>query len=258
MTAPETIQVETRGRVGWITLDRPEALNALNAQLMHELVAAATAFDADPAIGAIVVTGSEKAFAAGADIKEMESKTSVEWLVDDPFGEWPRFAAIRTPVIAAVSGYALGGGCELAMMCDIIVAADSARFGQPEITLGVIPGIGGTQRLVRAVGAYKAADMVLTGRMLRADEAERIGLISRVVPADALLEEAASMAETIASRSLPSLYAAKAALDAALETSLAEGLRFERHAFAAQFDTRDQKEGMAAFREKRDPDFTHR
>ncbi|QCR18418.1 enoyl-CoA hydratase-related protein [Agrococcus sp. SGAir0287] len=258
MTAFETIRVETRGRVGWITLDRPEALNALNAQLMREVVAAATAFDADPSIGAIVVTGSERAFAAGADIKEMESMTGVDWAVDDPFGEWPRFAAVRTPVIAAVSGYALGGGCELAMMCDIIVAADSARFGQPEISLGVIPGIGGTQRLVRAVGAYKAAEIVLTGRMVGAAEAERIGLVSRVVPADALLDEVATMAEAIAARSLPSLYAAKAALDAALETPLAEGLRLERHVFAAQFDTADQKEGMAAFREKRDPDFTHR
>lgn len=258
MTAPETIQVETRGRVGWITLDRPDALNALNAQIMREVVAAATAFDADPGIGAIVVTGSAKAFAAGADIKEMESKTSVDWLVDDAFGEWPRFAAVRTPVIAAVGGYALGGGCELAMMCDIIVAADSARFGQPEVNLGVIPGIGGTQRLVRAVGYYKAAEMVLTGRLIGADEAERIGLVSRVVPADDLLDEVSTMAEAIASKSLPSLYAAKAALDAALETPLAEGLRFERHAFAAQFDTKDQKEGMAAFREKRDPDFTHR
>lgn len=258
MTARETIHVETRGRVGWITLDRPDALNALNAQLMRELVAAATAFDADPGIGAIVVTGSAKAFAAGADIKEMEAKTSVDWLVDDPFGEWPRFAAIRTPVVAAVSGYALGGGCELAMMCDLIVAADTARFGQPEVTLGVIPGIGGTQRLVRAVGAYKAADMVLTGRLISADEAERAGLVSRVVPADDLLDEVGAIAAGIAAKSLPSLYAAKAALDAALETSLAEGLRFERHAFAAQFDTRDQKEGMAAFREKRDPDFTHR
>lgn len=258
MTAFDAIQVETRGRVGWITLDRPQALNALDSQIMREVVAAATDFDADPGIGAVVVTGSAKAFAAGADIKEMESKTSVDWLVDDPFGQWARFAAIRTPVIAAVSGYALGGGNELAMMCDIIVAADTARFGQPEVNLGVIPGIGGTQRLVRAVGAYKAADIVLTGRMLSADEAERIGLVSRVVPADDLLDEVATIADGIASKSLPSLYAAKAALDAALETSLAQGLRFERHAFAAQFDTHDQKEGMAAFREKRDPDFTHR
>ncbi|MFC7431391.1 MULTISPECIES: enoyl-CoA hydratase-related protein [unclassified Agrococcus] len=256
--APTTIQVETRGRVGWITLDRPEALNALNAQIMHDVVDAATAFDADPGIGAIVVTGSAKAFAAGADIKEMESKTGVEWMVDDPFGRWPQFAAVRTPVIAAVSGYALGGGCELAMMCDLIVAADTARFGQPEVNLGVIPGIGGTQRLVRALGYYKAADMVLTGRLITAEEAERAGLVSRVVPADDLLDEVASLAEGIASKSLPSLYAAKAALDAALETSLAEGLRLERHAFAAQFDTKDQKEGMAAFREKRDPRFIHR
>jgi len=258
MTAYETILVETRGRVGWITLNRPEALNALNSQVMRDVVAAAEAFDADDGIGAIVVTGSEKAFAAGADIKEMEQKSGREMIMDDHFGAWARFAAVRTPVVAAVSGYALGGGCELAMMCDIIVAADTARFGQPEITLGVIPGMGGTQRLIRAVGAYVAADLVLTGRMLTADEAQRAGLVSRVVPASELLGEASTIAETIAAKSLPSVYAAKAALDAALETTLAEGLRFERHAFAALFDTADQKEGMAAFREKRRPDFTHR
>jgi len=258
MTEYETILVETRGRVGWITLNRPEALNALNSQVMRDVVAAATAFDADPGIGAIVVTGSERAFAAGADIKEMESKSGLDMAMDDHFGEWTRFAAVRTPVIAAVSGYALGGGCELAMMCDIILAADTAKFGQPEINLGVIPGMGGTQRLLRAVGYYKAADMVLTGRMLGAEEAERVGLVSRVVPAAELLTEATTVADTIASKSLPSLYAAKAALDAAMETSLAEGLRLEKHAFVALFDTADQKEGMAAFREKRSPDFSHR
>ena len=258
MTQYETILVETRGRVGWITLNRPEALNALNSQVMHNIVAAASAFDADPAIGAIVVTGSERAFAAGADIKEMESKSGLDMVMDDHFGGWARFAAVRTPVIAAVSGYALGGGCELAMMCDIILAADTAKFGQPEINLGVIPGMGGSQRLVRAVGYYKAAELVLTGRMMGAEEAERAGLVSRVVPAADLLAEAGKVADTIAAKSLPSVYAAKAALDTALESTLAEGLRFEKHTFAALFDTADQKEGMAAFREKRAPDFQNR
>ena len=258
MTPYETILVETRGRVGWITLNRPEALNALNAQVMWDLVAATSAFDADEGIGAIVLTGSERAFAAGADIKEMESKSGLDILMGDHFGGWTQFAAVRTPVIAAVSGYALGGGCELAMMCDIIIAADTAKFGQPEINLGVIPGMGGSQRLIRAVGYYKAADLLLTGRMMDAAEAEGAGLVSRVVPAADLLEEAGKVAETIASKSLPSVYAAKAALDAAMETSLAEGLRFERHVFASLFDTADQKEGMSAFREKRAPDFQNR
>lgn len=254
----ETILVETRGRVGWITLHRPEALNALNTQVMRDVVEAATAFDADPEIGAIVVTGSERAFAAGADIKEMESKTGLDMLMDDHFGGWARFAAVRTPVIAAVAGYALGGGCELAMMCDIIIAADSAKFGQPEINLGVIPGMGGSQRLLRAVGYYKAADLILSGRMMDAAEAERAGLVSRVVPAADLLDEAGKAAETIASKSLPALYAAKAVLDAALETPMNEGLRLERHVFSSLFDTEDQKEGMAAFREKRAPEFRGR
>jgi enoyl-CoA hydratase len=258
MTPYETILVETRGRVGWITVNRPEALNALNSQVMHDIVSAASAFDADEGIGAIVVTGSERAFAAGADIKELEDKSGLDMLMGDHFGGWERFAAVRTPVIAAVSGYALGGGCELAMMCDIILAADSAKFGQPEINLGVMPGMGGSQRLIRAVGYYKAAELLLTGRMMDAAEAERAGLVSRVVPAAELLDEASKTAETIASKSLPSLYAAKAALDAAMETPLAEGLRFERHVFASLFDTADQKEGMAAFREKRTPDFTNR
>jgi enoyl-CoA hydratase len=258
MTDYETILVETRGRVGWITINRPEALNALNTQVMLDIVDAATAFDRDEGIGAIVLTGSERAFAAGADIKEMESKTGLEMVMGDHFGGWTAFAAVRTPVIAAVSGYALGGGCELAMMCDLILAADTAKFGQPEINLGVIPGMGGSQRLIRAVGYYKAADLILTGRMMDAAEAERAGLVSRVVPASGLLDEAAAVAEAIAAKSLPSVYAAKAALDTAMETPLAEGLRFERHVFAALFDTHDQKEGMAAFREKRSPDFTHR
>ncbi|MFS0865706.1 enoyl-CoA hydratase-related protein [Microbacterium sp. 179-B 1A2 NHS] len=258
MTDYATILTETRGRVGWITLNRPEALNALNAQVMHDVVAAAEAFDADQGIGAIVLTGGERAFAAGADIKEMADLTGPEMVMSDHFGQWHRFAAVRTPVIAAVAGYALGGGCELAMMCDIILAAETAAFGQPEITLGVIPGMGGTQRLVRAIGPYKAADLILTGRRMDAAEAERAGLVSRVVPADQLLAEAQQTADAIASKSLPSLYAATAALDAAQESSLAEGLRFERAVFAGLFDTADQKEGMAAFREKRTARFTHR
>lgn len=258
MTEYETILVETRGRVGWITLNRPEALNALNTQTMKDVVAAASAFDADEGIGAIVLTGSERAFAAGADIKEMEAKSGLEMLMADHFGGWAQFAGVRTPVIAAVSGYALGGGCELAMMCDIILAADTAKFGQPEINLGVIPGMGGSQRLIRAVGYYKAADLVLSGRMMDAAEAERSGLVSRVVPAADLLEEAAKLADGVAAKSLPSVYAAKAVLDAAMEVPLAEGLRLERHVFASLFDTADQKEGMAAFREKRSPDFQGR
>lgn len=258
MTDFETILVDTRGKVGWITLNRPDALNALNTQVMHEVVVAASAFDADEGIGAIVVTGSERAFAAGADIKEMEDKSGLDMVMSDHFGGWAQFAAVRTPVIAAVSGYALGGGCELAMMCDIIIAADTAKFGQPEITLGVIPGMGGSQRLVRAVGAYKAADLILTGRMMDAAEAERSGLVSRVVPAAELLDEAQKLAAGIAAKSLPSLFAAKAVLDAALESSLSEGLRLERHIFASLFDTADQKEGMAAFREKRPPEFQGR
>ena len=258
MTEYETILTEQRGRVGWITLNRPESLNALNSQVMRDVVAAAEAFDADEGVGAIVVTGSERAFAAGADIKEMADKTGREMIMGNHFGAWARFADVRTPVIAAVSGYALGGGCELAMMCDIILAADTARFGQPEVNLGVIPGMGGTQRLIRAVGYYKAAELILTGRMMDAAEAERAGLVSRVVPASDLLDDAQRTAETIASKSLPSVFAAKAALDAAMESPLAEGLRFERHVFAALFDTADQKEGMAAFREKREPRFTQR
>lgn len=258
MTEYETILVEQRGRVGWITLNRPQALNALNGQVAADVTAAAVAFDADDGIGAIVVTGSEKAFAAGADIKEMEGMAASDMLATDHFGAWNDFAAVKTPVIAAVSGFALGGGCELAMMCDIILAADTAKFGQPEINLGVIPGMGGTQRLIRAIGYYKAAELVLSGRMMGAEDAERAGFVSRVVPASDLLDETTKLAEGIASKSLPSLYAAKAALDAAMETTLAEGLAHEKQAFAELFDTADQKEGMAAFREKRAPNFTNR
>jgi enoyl-CoA hydratase len=258
MSRDRTIRTETRGRVGWITLDRPEVLNAIDADMVREVIAATVAFDEDASIGAIVITGSERAFAAGADIGEMSAMSGTEVVMSRSFDGWATFAAVRTPVIAAVAGYALGGGCELAMMCDVIIAADTAKFGQPEITLGVIPGMGGTQRLARAIGYYKAADLVLTGRMMDATEAERAGVVSRVVPADELTDAAAQVAETIATKSLPSVYAAKAALDAALETPLAEGLRFERHVFAALFDTADQKEGMAAFREKRSPSFEHR
>lgn len=255
MTDFDTILVETRGRVGWITLNRPEALNALNAQLMHDVVTAATHFDRSDEIGAIVVTGAGRAFAAGADIKEMEDRTGIEMRLGDFFGDWARFPRLRTPVIAAVNGFALGGGCELAMMCDIILASDAASFGQPEINLGVIPGLGGTQRLTRAIGAYKAADLVLTGRTMDAAEAERSGLVSRVVPADQLLDEAQRTAESIASKSRPAVFAAKEALQSALSTTLAEGLRHEAALFSSLFDTADQKEGMAAFREKRPATF---
>lgn len=260
MSTPEytAIIAETKGRVGIITLNRPEALNALNGTLVTELIEAALAYDADPAIGAIVITGSERAFAAGADIKEMAELGYSEMLLGGPFPSWGGFERLRTPVIAAVSGFALGGGCELAMMCDIILAADTAKFGQPEINLGVLPGFGGSQRLPRAVGKYKAAELVLTGRMMGADEAERSGLVSRVVPAAGLQEEALRVAETIASKSLPAVYAAKDALQAAQEMPLSEGLRFERQAFAAAFATDDQKEGMRAFAQKREPRFTHR
>lgn len=258
MTDHKTVLVETRGRVGWITLNRPEVLNALNSTLVRELVTAAKAFDADRGIGAIVITGSAKAFAAGADIKEMAEQGYIDMYLDEPFAAWAEFAALRTPVIAAVSGFALGGGCELAMMCDIILASDTAMFGQPEITLGVIPGMGGTQRLTRAVGAYKAAELVLTGRMMPAEEAERAGLVSRVVAAGDLLDEAGRVAASIAEKSLPVVYAAKEALRVAQEGTLSAGLRFERASFAALFALDDQKEGMAAFAQKRPPNFLHR
>lgn len=258
MTDYTTILVEQRGRVGWITMNRPESLNALSATSAVEIVAAARAFDDDPGVGAIVLTGSERAFAAGADIKEMADRQYVDMVLDDMFAPWGDFTRLRTPVVAAVAGYALGGGCELAMMCDIILAADTAKFGQPEIDLGTIPGIGGTQRLPRAVGAYKAAELVLTGRTMDAEEAERAGLVSRVVPASELLAEAMRVAETIAAKSLPVVYAAKNALRAAQETSLEEGLRLEKQAFNATFALADRTEGMAAFREKRRPRFTHR
>jgi enoyl-CoA hydratase len=250
--------VETKGRVGVIRLNRPEALNALNRALMTELATAIDAFEADGAIGCLVLTGSDKAFAAGADIKEMATRSYMEVFMGNFAANWDPPAHARKPVVAAVAGFALGGGCELAMHCDIIIAADNARFGQPEIRLGVIPGMGGTQRLVRAVGKAKAMEMVLTGRMMDAAEAERSGLVARVVPLAELMNEAMKTAETIASLSLPSVMVAKEAVNRAFEVSLAEGLMFERRVFHALFATEDQKEGMAAFVEKRPPQFKHR
>jgi enoyl-CoA hydratase len=253
----ETVIVETRGRVGIVRLNRPQVLNALNALLVREIIAATEAFEADPGIGCIILTGSEKAFAAGADIKEMADKSFMEAFMSDFVSDWERFIRLRKPIIAAVAGYALGGGCEVAMMCDLIVAADNAKFGQPEIKLGVIPGIGGTQRLTRAVGKAKAMDLILTGRMMDAQEAERSGLVARVVPAATLMDEAMKMAETIASMSLPSVMIAKESVNRAFEGSLAEGLRFERRVFHALFASKDQKEGMAAFVDKRSAKFEH-
>ena len=251
----EAIVTETRRRVGVIQLNRPKALNALNATLKDQLLAAAERFDADPNVGCIVITGSDKAFAAGADIKEMADKTYIDVFAEDFAADYERLTRVRKPIVAAVAGFALGGGCELAMMCDVIIAADTAKFGQPEIKLGVIPGMGGTQRLIRAVGKAKAMDLILTGRMMDAVEAERSGLVARVVPASVLMEEAMKIAESIASLSLPSLLAAKEAINRALETSLSEGLRFERRVFHGLFATHDQKEGMAAFVAKRPASF---
>ncbi|BBZ58910.1 enoyl-CoA hydratase [Mycolicibacterium monacense] len=254
----ETILVTREGRVGTITLNRPKALNALNSQVMAEVTTAAAEFDSDEGIGAIVVTGSEKAFAAGADIKEMASLSFAEVFTSDFFALWGKFAATRTPTIAAVAGYALGGGCELAMMCDILIAADTAKFGQPEIKLGVLPGMGGSQRLTRAIGKAKAMDLILTGRTIGAEEAERSGLVSRVVPADRLLDEANEVAATIAGMSRNASRMAKEAVDRAFESTLTEGLLYERRLFHSTFATEDQKEGMAAFSEKRPANFTHR
>lgn len=257
-TQYETIKVERRDRVGLIALHRPEALNALNTQLMHEVVAAAEKFDRDQEIGCLVLTGSERAFAAGADIKEMQTLEFAEAYRADLFADWERFARVRKPIVAAVAGYALGGGCELAMMCDILLAADTAKFGQPEVKLGVIPGMGGSQRLTRAVGKPKAMELCLTGRTMGAEEAERAGLVSRIVPAADLLEEALKVAAAIAELSPMAVLAAKEAVNRAFESTLAEGLRFERRLFHAAFATADQKEGMAAFTEKRPPKFQGR
>ncbi len=257
--AYETIVVETHGRVGLVRLNRPQALNALNAKLVGELASAIDAFETDAGIGCIVLTGSEKAFAAGADIKEMADKSFMDAFMDDFCGgDWDRVARARKPVIAAVSGFALGGGCELAMQCDMIIAADNAKFGQPEIKLGVIPGVGGTQRLTRAVGKAKAMDLCLTGRMMDAAEAERSGLVARVVPLASLMDEAMKAAATVASMSLPSVLVAKEAINRAFEVSLAEGIRFERRVFHPLFATEDQKEGMAAFVAKRPAQFKNK
>ena len=252
------ILVERRGRVGLVTLNRPEALNALDRTTLEELVAAVSAMDTDPGVGAVVITGSGKAFAAGADIKEMADKGYLEMYDADWFRGWEDLTRLRIPLIAAVSGFALGGGCELAMMCDFIIAGDNAKFGQPEINLGVVPGMGGSQRLTRAVGKAKAMDMILTGRFIDAEEAERSGLVARVVPAGDAVEEALKAAEVIASKSKPAAMLAKEAVNAAFETGLAQGVLFERRLFHSLFASEDQKEGMAAFAEKRQPEFRHR
>ena len=251
----ETILLETHGRVGLITLNRPQALNALNSQIIGELNHALDGLEADSNIGCIVLTGSKKAFAAGADIKEMSELTYPQIYLDDLFSDSDRVANRRKPIIAAVNGFALGGGCELALMCDFILAGDNAKFGQPEINLGVLPGMGGTQRLTRAVGKAKAMEMCLSGRLMGAEEAERSGLVARVVAVDELLDEALKVAATIAKKSLPVLMQTKECVNRAFEVNLAEGVRFERRVFHALFATQDQKEGMAAFVEKREAQF---
>ncbi len=256
--AYRNITVETKGHVGLITLNRPKALNALNAALIAELNQALDRYEADDDVAAIVITGSERAFAAGADIKEMHDKTFIDVMRNDFIKPWERITRCRKPVIAAVAGYALGGGCELAMMCDIVIAADDAKFGQPEITIGTIPGSGGTQRLTRAAGKAKAMEMILTGRMMDAEEAERAGLVSRVVPAADVVDEAVKTAERIAAMSAPVVALAKEAVNRAFETTLAEGVRFERRLFQSTFATEDRAEGMAAFLEKRQPAFRNR
>ncbi|RFD26447.1 enoyl-CoA hydratase [Mycobacterium uberis] len=254
----DTILVERDQRVGAITLNRPQALNALNSQMMNEVTSAATELDNDPSVGAILITGSLKVFAAGADIKEITSLTFADAFDADFFANWGKLAAVRTPTIAAVAGYALGGGCELAMMCDLLIAADTAKFGQPEIKLGVLPGMGGSQRLTRAIGKAKAMDLILTGRTIDATEAERSGLVSRVVPAYDLLTEAKAVATTISQMSRSAARMAKEAVNRSFESTLTEGLRYERRLFHSTFATYDQSEGMAAFIEKRAPQFTHR
>jgi enoyl-CoA hydratase len=249
----QNILVETQGRVGVIRLNRPQALNALNKALIAELTQAIEAFDVDDKIGCMLITGSDKAFAAGADIKEMADKPFIEAYLDDFVSNWDAAARARKPIVAAVAGFALGGGCELAMQCDIVIAADTAKFGQPEIKLGVIPGIGGTQRLARAVGKAKAMDLILTGRTMDAAEAEKSGLVARVVSPANLMNEAMKVAETIANMSLPSVVAGKEAVNRAFESGLSEGINFERRIFHSLFATEDQKEGMKAFIEKRPP-----
>ena len=254
----ETILVENADRVARITLNRPEAMNALNAKLKTELLDALETLDRDESIGAIVLTGSPKAFAAGADIKEMQNLSYMDAYLGEQFSGWDDVAKTRTPIIAAVAGYALGGGCELAMMCDFILAADNAHFGQPEVKLGVLPGLGGSQRLTRLVGKSKAMEMCLTGRMMDAEEAERAGLVSRVIAADQLLDEAMDTARRIASFSRPSITMIKDCVNLAYETSLEEGLRAERQLFFSSFALEDQSEGMQAFVDKRKPEWQHR
>lgn len=254
----ENILLERNGRVGVITLNRPKALNALNFATMQDVVGAATLLDADPAIGAIIITGSERAFAAGADIKEMSTMSYMDMYLNDWFAGWDRLAAVRTPVIAAVSGHALGGGCELALICDFIIASDTAKFGQPEIKLGVIPGMGGSQRLTRAVGKAKAMEMILTGRTIDAVEAERAGLVARIVPTADLMADALATATEIAAKSAPIAMLAKEVVNAAYESMLSGGIHLERRLFHSVFATDDQSEGMAAFIEKRAPVFTNR
>lgn len=258
MTEYANILVEQQGRVGLVTLNRPSALNALNKATMEEVVSAVTGMDSDPGVGAVVITGSAKAFAAGADIKEMADQGYMDMYTADWFRGWEDFTRLRIPIIAAVSGFALGGGCELAMMCDLIIAGDNAKFGQPEINLAVLPGMGGSQRLTRAIGKAKAMDLILTGRLIGAEEADRCGLVSRVVPAEDVVSEALKAAEAIAAKSKPAAMAAKEAVNAAFETGLAQGVLFERRLFHSLFATEDQKEGMAAFTEKRQPQFKHR
>lgn len=254
----ENIQVAVNGAVATITLNRPKALNALNSGVLSEIVPAAEALDADPQIGAIVITGSERAFAAGADIKEMKDETYPEVAEKRLFADWEKLAQLKTPLITAVSGFALGGGCELAMLGDILLASETAKFGQPEITLGIIPGMGGTQRLTRAVGKYKAMDLILTGRMMDAEEAERSGLVSRVLPAEGFADEVQKVAAKVASMSHVATAAATEMVDEAYRSTLEEGVEAERQQFWRLFDTADQKEGMAAFVEKRKPEWQHR
>ena len=253
-----TIQIERNGRIAIIHLNRPKVLNALNSEVMCEMVTRMEALDRDPEVGCFVITGSERAFAAGADIKELASKSYIDMLHEDFFAPWDRFSAIRTPKIAAVSGYALGGGCELAMMCDLIYAADTAKFGQPEIKLGLIPGMGGSQRITKLVGKAKAMDMILTGRMMDAAEAERAGLVARVFAADALMAETLAAAQQVAGYGRTAVYAAREAIERAQESSLREGLLFERRTYYALWATQDAQEGMQAFLEKREPQFVGR
>lgn len=254
----DVVLSEIKGRVGILTVNRPEALNAVNAEMLEQLISKAKAFDLDDAIGCILITGNEKAFIAGADILEMKDKSFLDMYNADGPAQWGEFAAIRTPIVAAISGYALGGGCEIAMMCDVVLAADNAKFGQPEIKLGVIPGWGGTQRMARAIGKAKTMDMVLTGRMMDAEEAERSGLVARILPLEGFLDAAIEIATQISGFSKPSTMVGKEAVNRAFESSLQEGILFERRTFYSLFATEDQKEGMSAFAEKRKAEFKHR